>query len=169
MCLKPERSSDVLSAEIVCIGKPRSDFCSEGCDEYIKRLSPYMRLEICELAEARLRGDSAAFVGRAVEEEGERILKRLERQKGLVAAMCVEGKSLSSEQFAELISEASMKSGSLSFVIGGSWGLSDAVKARADVRLSMSAMTLPHRLARLVLCEQIYRAATINAGKTYHK
>ncbi len=159
----------MLNAEIICIGRPQRDFCDAGCSEYIKRLSPYIKLGICELPESRLGGDAPALTARALEEEGARILKRLEKHKGLVVAMCVEGKSCTSERFASLVSDAAMRGGEVCFVIGGSWGLSDAVKARADERISMSAMTLPHRLARLVLCEQIYRAAMINAGKTYHK
>ena len=87
----------------------------------------------------------------------------------IVVAMCIEGKMLSSEALAEKIADFQMRSSTIDFIIGGSLGLSDEVKKRADLKLSMSAMTFPHRIARLMLEEQIYRAFKINANETYHK
>ena len=104
----------------------------------------------------------------ALEKEAEAILKRIP-DSAFVAVLCIEGKQYSSEDMAELLKTNQQTGKPVFFIIGGSYGLSDTVKKRANVRLSMSRMTFPHRLARIMLLEQIYRGFTINAGKTYHK
>lgn len=112
---------------------------------------------------------SAARIAECIEKEGKRILEKVPKNSRLVA-MCIEGKSFSSEQFASWIAKsASEGAGSLTFVIGGSYGLSEEVKRRASLLLSMSLMTFPHQLARVLLLEQIYRAFSINAHAKYHK
>ncbi len=159
----------MLSIEIVCVGKLGQKFYREGCAEYLKRLGPFAKVTVTELAETRLENDSPAARNRVIEEESARILSHLERTRAQIVALCVEGEQLSSEQLADYLSKAAMQAPKLAFVIGGSLGLSESLKRRAALRMSMSRMTLPHQLARLVLCEQLYRACTINANIKYHK
>ncbi len=158
------------SVEIVCVGKTGRGFYTEGCTEYIKRLAPYFKLTVTELAETRLVDDSPAGREKVITDESARIMKHLEsRARALVAALCVEGKSYTSEALAQLTADAANNSKPLILIIGGSLGLSGELKSRADIRLSLSSLTLPHQLARLVLLEQLYRAATINNNIKYHK
>ena len=158
------------SVEIVCVGKTGRGFYTEGCAEYIKRLAPFFKLTLTELAETRLVDDSPAGREKVITDESARIMKHLEsRARALVAALCVEGKSYTSEALAQLTADAANNSKPLILIIGGSLGLSGELKSRADIRLSLSSLTLPHQLARLVLLEQLYRAATINNNIKYHK
>lgn len=159
----------MLNAEILCIGKCNASFAREGCAEYIKRLTPYIKLKITELDEVRLKNDSDAEKARVIEAEGVKILDYLSKRQSFVVAMCIESDQMTSEQFATLIDTAANQKGNVIFVIGGSLGLSESIKKRADKRLSMSIMTFPHQIARLVLCEQIYRSAMISVGTKYHK
>ena len=103
-----------------------------------------------------------------LKKEGETLLKKLEGERQIVA-LCVEGKQMASEKFAEFLEQSALMWDSLCFVIGGSHGLWEAVKQRSDRRLSFSEMTLPHQLMRVVLTEQIYRGFKINSGEQYHK
>ena len=142
----------------------------EGSAEYLKRLRLWSSPEVVEVEEFRLPQDpSPAQVAACVEREGERILQRI--PKGAVTvALCIEGKELSSEGLAAFLARSAGEgNGSFCFVIGGSHGLSEAVKRAADLRLSMSPMTFPHQLARVLLLEQLYRALSINANAKYHK
>lgn len=159
----------MLKVEIVAVGKLSQPFLRDGCAEYEKRLRPYLQLTVTELAEQRLLGEGSAAEIRVIETEGERILKHLSAKKGPVIALAVEGKQEPSPQLASYLRDVTMEHSDVTFVIGGSLGLSDAVKQRSDKLFSMSLMTFPHQLARLMLLEQLYRAATINAGVTYHK
>ena len=155
---------------ILCVGKLKERFFIDACEEYRKRLSRHCRLEIIELPEQRL-GDapSEAEIAQALGREAEAIGERLPRS-GVLIALCVEGRQLSSEQLSETLGRyASRGVSQLTFLIGGSFGLSGEIKARADLRLSMSAMTFPHHLARVMLLEQIYRAYQIESGTKYHK
>lgn len=160
----------MLGVKLICVGKMREKFYIDAFAEYAKRLQSYCRLELVELPEQRL-GDrpAAKEIEAALEREGQEILKNVPPDAYLVA-LCVEGKQMPSEGMAELIA-ARESSGQprLCFVIGGSFGLSGAVKARADRRLSMSQMTFPHHLARVMLIEQLYRGFKINEGSQYHK
>lgn len=160
----------MLTVILICVGKMREKYYTEAFAEYAKRLGAYCRFECQELAEQRLpEVPSASEIAAALEKEGAEILKAVPEGSWLVA-LCVEGKSFSSEDVARLISSrADSGRPKLCFVIGGSFGLSPAVKARADVRMSMSAMTFPHHLARVMLAEQIYRGFKINEGSRYHK
>ncbi|MBQ6465744.1 MAG: 23S rRNA (pseudouridine(1915)-N(3))-methyltransferase RlmH [Oscillospiraceae bacterium] len=160
----------MLNVKLICVGRMREKYYIEAFAEYAKRLGAYCRFECQELAEQRL-GDtpSEAEIAAALEKEGAEILRAVPGDAFLVA-LCVEGRSLPSEAMARLIAErASSGKPKLCFVVGGSFGLSPAVKARADLRLSMSAMTFPHHLARVMLAEQIYRGFKINEGSKYHK
>ena len=160
----------MLGVTIICVGKLKEKFYLDAAAEYQKRLRGYCRLELIELPEPRLPQDpSAGQIAAALDKEGEAILARLPRG-GKVAAMCVEGRLLSSTQLADTLAGWAVAGVSdLAFVVGGSYGLSPRVKERADVRLSMSPMTFPHHLARVMLLEQLYRAFKIQEGSGYHK
>ena len=160
----------MLSIRLICVGKMRERFYIEAFEEYRKRLGAYCRLECAEIAEQRLPDRPAqAEIDAALEKEGAEILRSIPTD-AFVAAMCIEGREKNSEEFAALFQERE-NSGKpkLCFIIGGSYGLSESVKARADLRLSMSKMTFPHHLARVMLAEQIYRAFKIGEGSRYHK
>ena len=155
--------------EIVCVGRADKTLYAPACAEYEKRIAPFAKLVITELAETRLLEDTPAMCRRVIEEESERIKKHLEKKHSRVVAMCVEGKEPTSEDLAKLLRTAADSSQRLCFVIGGSLGLSQSLKDMADDKISLSRMTLPHQLARLVLLEQLYRACTINNNIRYHK
>lgn len=140
---------------IVCVGKLKEKFFSDAVNEYLKRLSRFASVTVRELAEKR-----------TLREEAENILKEL---RGACVVLAVEGKKLSSETFAEKMKCFADEGKEVTFVIGSSCGLSESVKARADLLLSFSDMTFPHQLMRVILCEQIYRAFMINGGGEYHK
>ena len=151
---------------VICVGKLKERFYIEAAAEYCKRLSRCCKLELVELPEQRLPENPApAEIERALAREAEAIRSRLPAGAA-VAALCVEGKLRSSEELAGLLAR---EEAGLAFVIGGSCGLHPSVKALAKERLSMSPMTFPHHLARVMLLEQIYRAYQINAGTKYHK
>lgn len=158
-----------MKVNVICIGKLKESYWREACSEYAKRLGKFCSFSISELAEHRLPDrPSRAHIEAALDEEGNRLLSAA--GDSAIVALCVEGKSLSSEQLAEKIGEYALRGfGSLSFLIGSSYGLSTRVKQSVDLQLSMSTMTFPHQLARVMLSEQIYRAFEIlNHGK-YHK
>ena len=160
----------MLNVKLICVGKMREKFYIDAFEEYRKRLQAYCRLELTEITEQRLSDRPAETeIAAALEREGQEILKAVPADAYLVA-LCVEGKQMPSEGMAALIAarESSGKP-KLCFVIGGSYGLAPAVKARADRRLSMSEMTFPHHLARVMLIEQVYRGFKINEGSQYHK
>ena len=141
---------------VLCVGKLKEKFYQEAAAEYAKRLGRHCKLEIVELPESRLPEDpSAAEIQRALAAE---------------AALCIEGRPCSSVELSRRMQELAVSGKSqLTFLIGGSVGLSEDLKRQADWRLSMSPMTFPHHLARIMLLEQIYRACQIAAGTKYHK
>ena len=157
--------------DLICVGKLNAAYFAAGVAEYQKRLSAFYNFRIIELPEAAIadKNASEASIQKALQKEGEAILAA--RRKGVfLAALCVEGKSVSSEELADLISRQALSgAGDMAFVIGSSHGLSPQVKAAASAKISLGRITLPHQLARLVLTEQLYRAATINACMKYHK
>ena len=160
----------MLSVKFICVGKMKERFYLDAFAEYRKRLSGYCNLELVEIAEQRLpERPSQAEVQAALEKEAGEILKAIPGD-AYVAALCVEGKQFPSEFMAELV-EGRENSGKpkLCFVVGGSYGLAESVKKRADLRLSMSIMTFPHHLARIMLAEQLYRGYKIREGSRYHK
>lgn len=156
--------------KIACVGKLKDRFYIEAAAEYEKRLSRFCTLQICEVADERCPETATPGEERLVrEKEGDRLLKQL-REGEYVIALCVDGRRCTSEGFAaELQALAERGQGAVAFVIGGSIGLSEAVLSRANARMSLSDMTLPHRLCRIFLLEQIYRAYKINAHEAYHK
>ncbi|MBO6229565.1 MAG: 23S rRNA (pseudouridine(1915)-N(3))-methyltransferase RlmH [Ruminiclostridium sp.] len=156
--------------KIIAVGRLKEKYLKEAFAEYEKRLGAFCRLTVDEIDQEKLSDDpSEKEITRALETEAERILQKIPAGS-YVIPMCIEGKQLTSEKFAALISkESAAGAGTFVFVIGGSFGLSDRVKQRADFRLSMSEMTFPHRLARIMLAEQIYRAFSIINNRKYHK
>ena len=151
---------------LLCVGKLKEKFYIEAAAEYCKRLSRCCKLDLVELPEQRLPENPApAEIERALAREAEAIRSRLPAGAA-VAALCVEGKLRSSEELAGLLAR---EEAGLAFVIGGSCGLHPSVKALAKERLSMSPMTFPHHLARVMLLEQIYRGFQIRGGGKYHK
>ena len=160
----------MLSVRFICVGKMRERFYIDAFGEYTKRLQPLCRFEIVEPQEVRLSDNpSEKEISAALDKEAADILRAIPGDS-YVVAMCVEGRQMPSEGMAKLIAERE-NSGKpkLCFVIGGSFGLSDKVKSRADMKLSMSQMTFPHHLARVMLIEQLYRGFKINEGSRYHK
>ncbi len=154
---------------IICVGKLKEQYWRDACAEYSKRLSAYCRFSIIEIDEHRLPDNpSGAQIEAGLNAEGKNILSKCPNGCDIIA-MCIEGKTHSSEQLAALAERSAISSRGMCFIIGGSFGLSDEVKAKAKVKLSMSPMTFPHQLARVMLCEQIYRAFCINNGSKYHK
>ena len=160
----------MLSVRLICVGKLGEKFWADAVKEYEKRLGAYCRLEIVELPEPRLpQAPSAGEVRQALEKEAGLIEEKLP-QGAAVVALCVEGRTMSSEQLADYLGRLTVSGTSrVCLVIGGSCGLSERIKQRAALRLSMSPMTFPHHLARVMVLEQVYRALNIAAGGKYHK
>ena len=155
---------------LITMGKLKEKFYISAAGEYAKRLSGYCRFTLLELPETRLPEDpSPAEISAGLEKEAELIFSKI--PKG--AWFCVftpEGKTLSSEGFAEKLREVKLSGkSSVCFLIGSSFGISPRVKERADLKLSMGPMTFPHHLARIMVLEQLYRAEAIQAGSKYHK
>ena len=155
---------------ILCVGKLKEKFYIDAAAEYVKRLQRSCKLDIVELPEYRLPEEpSPAEIQKALQAEGAAIRERLSKG-GAVVALCIEGKPCSSVELSRRMQELAVSGKSqLTFLIGGSVGLSEDLKRQADWRLSMSPMTFPHHLARIMLLEQIYRACQIAAGTKYHK
>lgn len=160
----------MLKIHLLTVGRLKEPYLRAAAAEYEKRLSAFCALKTWELEPARLPDKpGGAQIAAALEDEGKRLLARIPAGAG-VFALCIEGKLLSSEELSGRLSAAPLRGWSqLCFVIGGSHGLSPAVKARADLRLSMSPMTFPHQLARVMLLEQLYRGFQIEQGGAYHK
>ena len=155
---------------VICVGKMKEKFYIDAAAEYVKRMSRFCKLEILELQEERLPEDpSPAQVEAALAKEAAAIRAKIP-SGAYIIAMCVEGKTRSSEELARLMAESAGSGAShLVFLVGGSFGLHPSVKDMAAVKLSMSPMTFPHHLARVMLLEQLYRGYQINAGSKYHK
>ena len=158
----------MLSVQIIAVGRLKESWLRDAMAEYAKRLGGHCRFSVTEVEEYRLpENPSPAQIRKGLEEEGREILRRA--GKAPIAALCIEGRELSSPQMAELLAERQQRDSALAFAIGGSFGLSEEVKSAAFLRLSMSRMTFPHQLARVMLAEQLYRAFSILAGSRYHK
>ena len=159
----------MLTINIICVGKLKEQFWRDAVEEYSKRMKPLCKLNIAELSEERVGDDpSPAEIQKTITAESERIIQKLGKGD-YVIAMCVEGKNISSEELSQRIEGISMTHSTVDLIIGGSWGLSDDLKARADMKLSMGRMTFPHQLCRVMLLEQLYRAFQISKGTKYHK
>ncbi|MBR5536212.1 MAG: 23S rRNA (pseudouridine(1915)-N(3))-methyltransferase RlmH [Clostridia bacterium] len=157
------------SVTVISVGKIKEKFIKDALGEYEKRLSRFAKIKSVEIPDRPIPDNASPSEELAVlVKEGQDILSKVNKGD-FVIAMCIEGKKLSSVDFAKKIEGAYMSASSITFIIGGSLGLSEEVKARADFKMSMSDMTFPHNLARLMLTEQIYRAFKINANESYHK
>ena len=155
---------------LICMGKLKEKFYLSAAEEYAKRLKGYCRFQLLELPEHRLPEDpSPAEISAGLDKEAELIQAKI--PKG--AWLCIftpEGKTLSSEQFADKLKEIKLSGkSSVCFLIGSSFGISKKIKDMADFKLSMGPMTFPHHLARIMVLEQVYRAEAIQAGSKYHK
>lgn len=158
-----------MNINIISVGKVKEDYYVRAMAEYEKRLGRFCRVGTIYLPDKAICDRASEKECEQIKDaEGALILKSIAKND-FVIAMCVEGKMLTSEAFALELKSIMQHHSTLDFVIGGSLGLSNAVKSRADMRMSLSAMTMPHRLARLVTEEQIYRAFKINSNETYHK
>ena len=154
---------------IITVGTLKEGYLKEAVSEYKKRLSQYARVEEINIKEERIANeDDASEIARALESEADKIISAIPKGSSKIA-LCVEGKQYDSVALAKLIGKMNDESGKIALVIGSSHGLSERVKRECDVRLSVSALTFPHHLMRVVLNEELYRSFTILAGKKYHK
>lgn len=160
----------MLSIKIIATGEFKENYFKEAASEYKKRLGAWCRVEEYIFREEKLpENPSQSQIAEALKTEEKIILSKIP-SKAYVIAMCVEGKQLSSEELADKIGQAQiMGKSEIVFIIGSSYGLSDGVKQRADFRLSVSKLTFPHRLLRVMLYEAIYRSVSILNGSKYHK
>lgn len=159
----------MVTIRLICVGKLKEKYWQDACAEYEKRLRPFCKFQIVELQESRLPTDpSKAEIISCLEVEGHKILDAL--GSSVCLPLCIEGKQVTSEEMAKLLQKLTVEGNSeISFVIGSSYGLWDGVKKTGKVKLSMSPMTFPHQLARVMLCEQIYRCFQILNNGKYHK
>lgn len=155
-----------MNVNVVCIGKIKESFYRDALAEYAKRLTRFCRFTVTELAEKQLEGRNEADIKAVKEDEGKRIVNAV---KGYVIALDMRGEQLSSEQLSAKIVGLMQVASTVTFVIGGSYGLAECVLKRADYKLSFGKMTFPHQLMRVITAEQIYRAFTIAEGGGYHK
>lgn len=157
-----------MTIGLIVIGKLKEEYLRSACAEYIKRLGRYCTFELHELDECRLSDSpSEKEIAAALKKEAEQIKKYA---KGMIIPMCIEGKQLTSPELSEKLTEAGVSGQStVTFVIGSSFGLDPEIKSMGALKLSMSKMTFPHQLARVMLLEQIYRAFQIAEGGKYHK
>ena len=160
----------MLTVTLICVGKLKEKFYLAAAAEYEKRLSAFCKLNLIELPETRLpERPSQAQIDQALERDAGLILDKVPKGSALIP-LCVEGEQLTSPQLAKRMERWAVQGQSaLTFVIGGSFGLHPRVKEQGVFRLSMSPMTFPHHLARIMVLEQIYRGFQINAGTRYHK
>lgn len=159
----------MLNVKFITLGTLKEAYLRDAAAEYEKRLSAFCRFELVQLKEERLSDDpSESEIKNALAKESEKILALIPA-RAYVVAMCVEGKQLSSPELADKLEEVSSRTSDICFIIGSSFGLSDAVKQRSDLRLSVSKLTFPHQLMRVILLETVYRAFNIQKGTRYHK
>lgn len=161
----------MIRINIICIGKIKDKYFTDAIAEYSKRLTAFCKFAITELNEEKIRSNTPnqSQIQEVLNSEGKRILQKI-GTGDYVVAMCIEGKLMSSEDLSKVIDNVSLSGKStVDFIIGGSYGLSNEVKSRANLKLSMSKMTFPHQMARMILSEQVYRAFEISSNGKYHK
>jgi 23S rRNA (pseudouridine1915-N3)-methyltransferase len=160
----------MMNVTVICAGGLKESYYKQACDEYIKRLQGMCTLNVVEIKQQKLSPSSSdMLIQKALEKEAADIKKALPKG-AVIAALCIEGKKMSSENLSDmLLRYADTGRNSIAFIIGSSYGLADEIKQLADLKISMSDMTFPHMLARVMLLEQIYRAFSISAGSSYHK
>lgn len=159
-----------MKITVIGVGRLKEKYWQAAIDEYSKRLSKYVKLDIIEVPDEKAPENLSAAEEEIVKKnEGERILKNI-RDGAYVIALAINGKMLSSEELSEFLNERMVRgAGHIVFVIGGSLGLSPEVLDRADYKLSFSKMTFPHQMMRVILLEQFYRAVKIMKNEPYHK
>ncbi len=158
-----------MNITIISVGKLKEKYLKEAVLEYSKRLSRFVKLEILELPDQKIpENASKSEEASVLEKEGDLILSKIKPTSYLIC-MCIEGTELSSTDFSKAIEDISMSKSHITFVIGGSLGIADKVKKRADLKLSFGKITLPHQLMRVILLEQIFRCFKIINNETYHK
>lgn len=158
-----------MKITVICVGKIKEKFFTEAVSEYAKRISRFATFETVEVKDEKIpENASQKECDLILEKEGNAILAKIPKNSFTVA-MCIEGRELSSTELAGKLDEIKQTSSNITFIIGGSLGLSKAVKAASDMHLSFGKITLPHQLMRVVLAEQLYRAFKIGAGESYHK
>lgn len=160
----------MLKVELICIGKLKEDYLRKACAEYEKRLASFCKLEVIELPESKVsQNPSDAEIAACIQKEGEKILSKISPQS-YVVTLCIEGEMVSSPELAKKVQQIQNQGDSrLVLIIGGSFGLSQEVKELSRWKFSMSPMTFPHQLARVMVLEQLYRAMGINNNSKYHK
>lgn len=159
----------MVNLKFIVLGNIKEQYLRDAAAEYIKRLGAFAKVELCELKEARLPDDpSRSHIDAALEDEAQRILAAIP-PRAHVVALAVEGKQMASEDFASHIENVTRSASTICFIIGSSHGLSSKVKNAADYKLSLSKMTFPHQLFRVMLLESVYRAFNIIKGTKYHK
>lgn len=156
-----------MKINVVVVGDLKEKYLTEACKEYLKRISRFHTINVITIDEEKLpKTLSEADISKALVKEGTKIEKHL---RGVIVVLDVQGEQVDSVKFASLIDNSAMASDTITFVIGGSYGLCESIKAKATYRLSFSKMTFPHQLFRVMLLEQIYRASTISNNILYHK
>ena len=159
----------MLNVRFITLGTLKEAYLRDAAAEYEKRLGAFCKFDMIQLKEERLSDDpSQNEINTALERESEKIFAQIP-PRAYVVAMCVEGKELSSPELAEKLDDMANRTSDVCFIIGSSFGLADSVKKRADLRLSVSKLTFPHQLMRVVLLEAVYRAFNIQKGTKYHK
>ena len=153
----------MVKITIICVGKIKEKYLKDAIEEYTKRISKYTNIEIIEVKDEGLVEPS-----KAIYLEEEKILKQI-NDKDYIITLEIEGKELSSTELADKIDKITLEASTITFIIGGSYGLSQNIKDKAKLHLSFSKMTFPHQLFRVLLLEQIYRAFKINNNESYHK
>lgn len=157
----------MIKINVVAVGNLKEKYLVEACKEYLKRINRYHTIKVIEIEEERLpKNYSEADISKALVKEGKRIERYL---SGYVVILDLKGKQIDSVEFSKTIEAVGQISDTITFVIGGSYGMSDEVKARAKLSLCFSKMTFPHQLFRVMLLEQIYRATAISNNVFYHK
>lgn len=161
----------MFNINFITVGKLKEAYLKQAIDEYSKRLSAFCKFKVIELNESRLNDDpSDLTILKALENEGKMMLPYIKIKDSFNIAMCIEGVQISSEQLAQqMITIANNSKSTVNFIIGSSFGLDNNIKNICDLKMSMSKMTFPHQLARVMLAEQVYRAFSINKNLKYHK
>lgn len=158
-----------MNITVICVGKIKEKFFTDAINEYLKRLSRFAKTEVIEVRDEKIPENASQKECELVlEKEGDAIISKIPKNS-FVVTMCIEGDQLSSEQLADKVKYLSMEHSHITFIIGGSLGLAEKVKALSKLRLSFGKITLPHQLMRVVLLEQIYRSFKILANESYHK
>ena len=159
-----------MKIKLVTVGKLKEKYLKDGVAEYAKRLKHFTKFELIELSDEKTPDKASHLENQQIlEKEGNRILSKI-TDKEFVIALAIEGQQFPSEEFSKILSDITIRGiSNITFVIGGSLGLSNTVKKRANLLMSFGKLTLPHQLMRLVLVEQIYRAFMIQQGSPYHK